>query len=144
MRKPNLLQFLDDHREGFKNGGGGSCEGYDPLWTVPLWDVDASTALQTQKCKQHRNQLASSDDAEKNSKVQLWSSLFLFGSSKVFTSSLIFFTDSPFCGETADMQYFQNTERPAADCISPTVKNILPCQLCFQPPAEMNKTKRKR
>ena len=42
----NLFQFLNDHGEGFENGGGWSCEGYDPLWTVPLWDVDASSALQ--------------------------------------------------------------------------------------------------
>lgn len=32
----NLFQFLDDHGEGFKNRGGGSGEGYDPLRTVPL------------------------------------------------------------------------------------------------------------
>lgn len=32
----NLLQFLDDHGEGFKDGGGGSREGDDPLRTVPL------------------------------------------------------------------------------------------------------------
>lgn len=50
--KAYLLQFLNDHGEGFKNGGGGSCEGYDPLRTVALWDVDASTTLHRQGDKQ--------------------------------------------------------------------------------------------
>lgn len=50
--KSYLLQFLNDHGEGFKNGGGGSREGYDPLRTVALWDVDASATLHRQGDKQ--------------------------------------------------------------------------------------------
>lgn len=49
--KSNLLQFLNDHGEGFENRGGGSREGYDPLRTVAFWDVDASTALHRQRYK---------------------------------------------------------------------------------------------
>lgn len=32
--KSNLLQFLNDHGEGFENRGGGSRKCYDPLGTV--------------------------------------------------------------------------------------------------------------
>lgn len=32
----DLLQFFDDHGEGFKDGGGRSRQGDDPFWTVPL------------------------------------------------------------------------------------------------------------
>lgn len=40
-----LFKFVGNHGESLKDGIRGSCDGDDSLWTVPLWDVDASSTL---------------------------------------------------------------------------------------------------
>lgn len=60
----------------------------------------------------------------------------------IFTSSLIFFTDSPFCRESNRYDRFtKHTEEWGADSIISEGENTKhsPCRLCFQPPAEKNK-----